>query len=135
MRSIKYIIIHCSATPEGRDVGIEEVRQWHLNRGWNDIGYHYFIELDGQCKPGRPEDIAGAHAYGYNQDSLGVCYAGGVDADMKPKDTRTECQKDQLLSLLKYLKEKYPKAQIIGHRDVSNKACPSFDAKSEYSLL
>jgi len=135
MRSIESIIVHCSATPEGRDVSTEEIRQWHLDRGWSDIGYHFVIELDGSLCDGRPVEFSGAHAKGHNSNSIGVCYVGGTDEDGEPKDTRTQEQKEALLDLLKQLKEDYPSAQIIGHRDVSEKACPSFDATEEYKDL
>jgi len=132
MRLIDKIIIHCSATPEGRDVSTEEIRQWHLDRGWSDIGYHYVIEIDGTVGDGRPVEIAGAHAKGHNGKSIGVCYVGGVDADMEPKDTRTQEQKEALDDLIRDLLEEYPDAEVYGHRDFSDKACPSFDAREEY---
>ena len=98
MRKINKIIVHCSATPEGRNVLISEVKRWHVEeRGWSDIGYHFVIELDGSVRIGRPIEIKGAHSKGNNHDSIGVCYIGGVDLDMKSKDTRTECQKESLV--------------------------------------
>lgn len=137
MRNINKIIVHCSATPEGKDVKTETIRGWHIKgNGWNDIGYHYVIELDGSVHKGRDESKVGAHCQGYNFNSIGVCYVGGVAKDGKtPKDTRTEKQKESLLVLLKELKAKYPRATIHGHREFAAKACPSFDAKSEYKDL
>lgn len=137
MRNINKIIIHCSATPEGKDVKTETIRGWHIKgNGWNDIGYHYVIELDGSVHKGRDESKVGAHCQGYNFNSIGICYVGGVAKDGKtPKDTRTEKQKESLLALLKELKAKYPRATIHGHREFAAKACPSFDAKSEYKDL
>lgn len=136
MRTIKKIIVHCSDTPEGRDVRAAEIKRWHTKeRGWNDIGYHYVIDLDGTIEPGRPIEVAGAHCTGYNADSIGICYVGGCDAKMHPKDTRTEEQKASLIMLLKYLVAKYPGTKIYGHRDFSSKACPSFDAKEEYKNI
>lgn len=132
MREITSIIVHCSATPEGRDVSTEEIRQWHLDRGWSDIGYHYVVELDGTIADGRPVEKVGAHASGHNKNSIGVCYVGGVDSNMEPKDTRTNEQAVSLVELIRDLKEQYPEASVIGHRDVSDKACPSFDAQAEY---
>ena len=135
-RQIKKIIVHCSATPEGRDVSTNEIKRWHTEeRGFSDIGYHYVIELDGTIVNGRPETRSGAHAKGHNKNSIGVCYVGGVDAEIKPKDTRTDEQLLSMLNLLKRLVEQNPEAEIIGHRDVSSKSCPSFDAKDEYSFL
>lgn len=133
-RKINKIIVHCSATPEGRDVKTETIRKWHVNDNhWNDIGYHYIIELDGTLHKGRDESVVGAHCSGQNTNSIGVCYVGGVARDGKtPKDTRTEAQKKTLETVLKFLKKKYPNASIYGHRDFAAKACPSFDAKQEY---
>lgn len=135
MRKITKIIVHCADTPEGRDDKAADIRRWHKARGFNDIGYHYVVDLDGTIEPGRDVTIAGAHATGYNADSIGVCYIGGADTDRKPKDTRTEEQKTALRLLLKYLVQKYPGAKIYGHRDFANKSCPSFDAKTEYKEL
>lgn len=135
MRKITKIIVHCADTPEGRDDKAADIRSWHKARGFNDIGYHYVVDLDGTIEPGRDVTIAGAHTTGHNADSIGVCYIGGADTDMKPKDTRTEEQKTALRLLLKYLVQKYPGAKIYGHRDFANKSCPSFDAKTEYEEL
>ena len=136
MRIINEIIIHCSATPEGKDYTVEQIRQWHKQRGFSDIGYHYVIYLDGSVHTGRPESQVGAHCLGHNSHSIGVCYIGGVAKDGKtPKDTRTDAQKESLIKLIKELKAKYPKATVHGHREYANKACPCFDAKNEYKNL
>ena len=135
-RNIKELIVHCSATPEGKDYSIDTIRQWHLQRGFSDIGYHYVIYRDGSIHIGRDESIIGAHCTGHNTNSIGVCYIGGCASDGKtPKDTRTTEQKQSLVKLLKELKTKYPQASIHGHRDFSSKACPSFDATKEYSSI
>ena len=135
-RTIKELIVHCSATPEGKDYSVDTIRQWHLQRGFSDIGYHYVIYRDGSIHIGRDESIIGAHCTGHNTNSIGVCYIGGCASDGKtPKDTRTTEQKQSLVKLLKELKTKYPKASIHGHRDFSSKACPSFDATKEYSSI
>ena len=137
MREINKLIIHCSATPEGKDIKTETIRSWHVNGNhWTDIGYHYVIELDGSVHKGRDESTIGAHCSGQNANSIGVCYVGGVAKDGKtPKDTRTEAQKQSLIKLLKQLKQKYPKATIHGHSEYANKACPCFNAKTEYEYL
>lgn len=135
-RTIKELIVHCSATPEGKDYSVDTMRQWHLQRGFSDIGYHYVIYRDGSIHIGRDESIIGAHCTGHNTNSIGVCYIGGCASDGKtPKDTRTTEQKQSLVKLLKELKTKYPQASIHGHRDFSSKACPSFDATKEYSSI
>lgn len=137
MRKIDKIIVHCSATPEGRDVKTETIRYWHVHDNkWVDIGYHYVIELDGSIHGGRSESKIGAHCVGQNANSIGVCYVGGLAKDGKTaQDTRTPEQKVALLKLLKHLRAKYPDAAICGHRDFSTKACPSFDAKNEYKNI
>jgi N-acetylmuramoyl-L-alanine amidase len=136
MRKINKIIIHCTATPEGRDVSISDVRRWHVeDRGWRDIGYHFLIQRDGTIDEGRPIEQTGAHTKGHNWDSIGIAYVGGMSKDMTdPKDTRTEEQKDALVDLLCQLHDCYG-GKIYGHRDFSSKACPSFDAKSEYENI
>lgn len=135
-RSIKEVIVHCSATPEGKDFTVADIKRWHLARGFSDIGYHYVIYRDGSIHIGRDESIIGAHCTGHNTNSIGVCYIGGCVSNGKtPKDTRTLQQKQSLVKLLKELKTKYPQASIHSHRDFANKACPSFDATKEYSSL
>ena len=135
MRKITEIIIHCAATKDGAKFTAEDIDRWHKQRGFDRIGYHYVIDLDGTIEPGRDLDCIGAHCKGHNVNSIGICYIGGVDANLKPKDTRTPEQKSSLLLLLKFLRAKFPDAKIYGHRDFSDKACPSFDAKTEYANL
>lgn len=135
-RNINELIVHCSATPEGKSFTTDDIKKWHLARGFSDIGYHYVIYLDGSVHAGRPIDKIGAHCTNHNSHSIGICYIGGVAKDGKtPKDTRTEAQKKSLIKLLKDLLVLYPKASIHGHRDFANKACPSFDATKEYSNI
>ena len=135
-RTITEIIVHCTATPEGREVSVGEIRQWHKQRGFSDIGYHYVIHLDGSIEDGRDVDLVGAHCTGHNTHSIGVVYVGGMDKqNQQPKDTRTNAQKAALMSVLIDLKHLYPDARICGHRDFANKACPSFDATKEYQKL
>ena len=135
MRQINKIIIHCSATPEGRKTSAEEIKSWHLERGFSDIGYHYIVHLDGSISYGRNIDKIGAHSRGQNKMSIGVCYIGGLDECLDPKDTRTPQQKESLLILLKTLKKIHSKAVIYGHRDFSEKACQSFNAFDEYKFI
>lgn len=133
-RRIDEIIVHCTATKEGEKHTVEEIRAWHKKQGWADIGYHYVVLLDGNVQTGRDVHVAGAHCAGHNTHSIGVVYVGGVGSDGRtPKDTRTEAQRAALRSLLYALRHEYPSARIFGHRDFSSKACPSFDARFEYS--
>lgn len=141
-RTINEIIVHCTATPEYKHYTVTDIRRWHTTpvskggRGWSDIGYHYVVDLDGTVEEGRDVDISGAHCVGHNTHSIGVCYVGGMTMDNKQsKDTRTELQKNALLSLLIDLKKIYRNASIHGHRDFANKDCPSFDATAEYRRL
>lgn len=134
-RRIDKIIIHCSATPEGRDFTVAQIRQWHLARNFSDIGYHYVIYRDGTVHTGRSEDKIGAHTTGYNSHSIGICYIGGNATDGKtPKDTRTTAQRKALVRLVARLRKKYPGASIHGHNEFANKACPSFIVKNDPDL-
>lgn len=149
-RVIDYLVVHCTATREGQEISVQQIRDWHVKgRGWSDIGYHYIIDIDGNVHEGRPVTRQGAHVKGYNKKSIGIVYVGGVDKNMTPKDTRTDAQKAELETLLCKLKEFYPNAEIKGHRDFSpdrnnngiiepfewTKVCPCFDAEIEYKNL
>lgn len=130
MRPINKIILHCSATLEGKDFTVADIDKWHKARGWQGIGYHYVVYRDGSVHIGRSEDKVGAHTSGYNANSIGVCYIGGVASDGKtPKDTRTNEQKVALRDLVAKLEAKYPNATIHGHYEFAAKACPSFKIK------
>lgn len=134
------IVIHCSATPEGREHNVADLRAWHLARGFSDVGYHYVVRLDGTVEAGRGEEYVGAHCVesGMNRRSIGVCYVGGMDRGMKsPKDTRTEAQRRSLLELVRQLQKKYgiPDGRVFGHRDFAKKACPSFDVRTMFSVV
>lgn len=132
MREINKIIVHCSATKEGVDVSASTIDSWHKERGWRGIGYHYVIALDGKIEYGRNINETGAHVRNHNRRSIGICYIGGLDAGMNPKDTRTKEQKESMLDLLKTLKRLHPVATIHGHNEFSAKACPCFDVQEEY---
>lgn len=133
MNKVDKIIIHCTATPEGRNVQFADVESWHKKAGYKKIGYHYLILLNGTIVKGRDESEVGAHTVGQNDKSIGVCYVGGLDKNMKPKDTRTPHQTTAMIRLIKELKGRYPNAVVYGHRDFARKACPSFDAKAEFA--
>ena len=135
MREINEIIIHCTATPEGRLVSVEEIDQWHQDRGWSGIGYHYIIHMDGSISNGRPISKIGAHTKGHNSHSIGIAYIGGIDSAGKAADTRTKAQKQAFVRLIKKLDDLYTIKKISGHRDYANKACPCFDASTYMELL
>lgn len=136
MRNINEIIIHCSATAEGKDFNAADIDRWHKQRGFKKIGYHYVIKLDGTIEKGRGVEEVGAHCLNHNKNSIGICYIGGLASDGKtPKDTRTTEQKKSLWKLIVELLIKYPNATIHGHREFANKACPCFDAKKEYQCI
>lgn len=132
MRKINKIIIHCSATRPDMDIGVAEIRDWHVNgNGWDDVGYHYIIRRDGTLESGRSEDVTGAHTYGHNHHSIGVCLvggspsvAGGVECNFTLKQWR------QLEKIVYGLKQKYPNAEVLGHNNFTSlKTCPTFDVK------
>lgn len=130
MRKINKIILHCAATPEGKDYTVAQIDAWHRARKFNGIGYHYVIYRDGTVHPGRPVERAGAHCTGQNANSIGVCYIGGCAADGKtPKDTRTAAQRTAMERLVRELMAKYPGATVHGHNEFAAKACPSFNVK------
>ncbi len=136
MRKIRKIIVHCTATPEGRDVSVEELDRWHRQRGFRCVGYHYVVGLDGTVREGRSVHEVGAHCLGQNTDSIGVAYVGGLAADGKtPADTRTCGQKAALRELVIRLKKDYPGVTVHSHYEFAAKACPCFDAAKEYGCL
>lgn len=136
MRNINYIAIHCTATqPESSISSIQNY--WKNNLGWKNPGYHYIIDRFGNVVNLLPIELVSNGVQGYNSQTINISYVGGIDKSGKPKDTRTEAQKQSILKILKELRVKFPKAKIQGHRDFPNvkKACPSFDAKKEYRLI
>lgn len=132
-RRITEIIVHCTATPDGRDVSVDTIRGWHIGQGWKDIGYHWVVGLDGVPRPGRPEAQVGSHVAGHNTGTLGVVYVGGVAAVAKtPKDTRTVAQRAGLLTIVRALIARYPTiTKVTGHNQYAAKACPSFDVRRD----
>ena len=133
MRRIDRIIVHCSATNPEQDFCAADIDRWHKAKGWSGIGYHYVVKLDGTIEKGRTVEKAGAHAFGYNKRSIGLCYIGGVDMDGNPTDTRTVSQKLAMRIFIHMLKNDYPNATVHSHSEFSKKACPSFNAKKEYN--
>ena len=149
MRKIDLIVIHCSGNKEGSELRIDYIDKLHKKKGWAGVGYHFVIPVDGEIEIGRPIEKVGAHAYGYNKHSIGICYIGGLDENGKPKDTRTDTQENSILDLLEELRIKFPEAKILGHRDLSPdidgdgviepfefiKSCPCFDATEQYQKI
>lgn len=128
------IILHCSATPKGRDVKTATIKTWHTSppRNWSDIGYHYVIELDGKIKSGRPMYRSGAHTKGHN-NSVGICYVGGLSLDGKTsEDTMTKAQVAALKSLVKTIRKRHGNLTLHGHNEFSNKDCPSFNVVQKF---
>jgi len=141
MREIKKLILHCSATVEGKDYSVKEIRKWHMRepRNWSDIGYHYVIRNDenGTIERGRPVERQGAHTLGENSSSVGICYIGGVDKDIKAKDTMTLCQEESFLKLVESLRLVFGEdLPVYGHNDFTNqKECPSFKVSEKFPKL
>ena len=145
MRSINLAVWHCSATKEGEHYDANAIDKWHKARGFRKIGYHVVILLDGSVEFGREIWEIGAHAKGYNRNSIGICYIGGLDFEAHAKDTRTPAQRKTMKDLKKYLDYMYPGIKHVGHRDLSvdlngdgvisksewMKQCPCFEVKTE----
>ena len=129
MRNINEIIIHCAATKPSMDIGVDEIRDWHVNgNGWADCGYHRVIRRDGTIEQGRPLEIAGAHCYGHNGESVGICLVGGIDEDGKSENNFTDEQFDSLERLVLEFLHDFPSIKkVSGHSDYANKACPCFN--------
>ena len=136
MRHLDKIILHCSATREGQHITVDTMREWHLKRGWSDIGYHYVIYIDGSVHEGRPIEKTGAHTKGQNTGSIGICYVGGVEQDGKTaKDTLNELQETAMVNLIKALREQYGDMTLHGHNEFAAKACPSFKVYEKFDWL
>jgi N-acetylmuramoyl-L-alanine amidase len=128
MRNIDKVIIHCSATREGQDnINAKVIDRWHRARGWNGIGYHFVILINGTIEYGRDLNKIGSHTRGQNTGSIGICYVGGVEKDGKtPKDTRTDAQKESINLLVSLFKNIHKELTVHGHNEFSSKACPSY---------
>ena len=130
--SWKYIMIHCTATPADRKLTVKDIDRYHKERGFKSIGYHFVVHQDGQIDEGRSLAQPGAHCYGWNSSAIGIAYIGGLDEKGNPADTRTEAQKESLHELVKRLKSLIEIKRVLGHNEVSDKACPCFDVKNEF---
>lgn len=129
-RNIDMLIVHCAATQPTQDIGVAEIRQWHTEKGWSDVGYHYVIRRNGTIEDGRAEDSIGAHTVGYNARSIGICMVGGINKKGAAESNFTPPQWLALERLLRVLRAKYPAATIHGHREFAKKDCPSFDVQA-----
>lgn len=136
MRHINTIVIHCSATPPNMDIGAKEIREWHLQRGWSDIGYHYVIRRNGNIELGRPVERIGAHVRGFNRYSIGICLVGGLEKSREDDrrtfaaENYTEAQWFNLQFLVKSLLAEHSSiASVCGHNDMpgTSKSCPNFN--------
>lgn len=126
MRPIKSFVVHCADTPASMDIGVEEIDQWHRQRGWVGIGYHYVIRRDGTVEEGRPVELPGAHVRGHNKYTIGICLVGG-----KGGFNFTIAQMDALRILKIQLEQRFGSKPWVGHKDLdSSKTCPNFDVKS-----
>lgn len=110
------------------DIGVDEIRKWHTDKGWADVGYHYVVRRGGKVEKGRQDEQVGAHVEGHNATSIGICCVGGVNASNAPDSNFTRQQWAALEILVKRLTTDYPDAQVVGHRSYSTKSCPSFDS-------
>lgn len=129
-RNIKYIVVHCTATPP--ETSIDSIlRYWKENLGWKNPGYHYIIKRNGEIVNLFPEDKVSNGVKGYNQNSVHISYIGGVDKNNLPVDNRSDAQIHAMFGKLVALSDKYPNATILGHRDFPGvtKMCPSFDVR------
>lgn len=129
--SVKYLVLHCSATRCNQDYRVEQMRRDHKKRGFYDIGYHFYVRRDGTMTQHRRLLEVGAHARPYNRCSIGICYEGGLDENGKPSNTLTAAQYERLETLFRELHQLFPKAEIVGHRDLPGttpKECPCLDA-------
>lgn len=129
---IHFIVVHCSATPPGMDIGADEIRKWHVEKnGWRDIGYNDVIRRDGRLEAGRAYGETLAHATGFNSNSVAVCLVGGVSDHGAPQANFQKAQFDTLRIWIAFMQAKYPGAKLRGHRDLPNvnKDCPCFDVQ------
>ena len=134
-RHIDLLVIHCADTYKRMLVGAKEITQWHMDKGWSDCGYHFIINRVGTVETGRNLNVSGAHARGYNKNSIGVCLVGGRSDNDKPEDNFTAEQKKTLAALIILLKAEYPDADIKGHNELSSKTCPNFNVKEFMSNI
>jgi len=133
MRKISLIVLHCDGIRPEQHNSVESIGNYHRTKGWNGIGYHFWVSRDGTAYPGRALEKAGAHCVGHNRHSVGICYEGGLDSAGESADTRTPQQVKALRKLVEQMHAHFPDAVIVGHHDLNpDKPCPCFDAVSEY---
>ena len=130
-RKIKFIVLHCTATqPEATVKAIQNC--WRETLKWNNPGYHFIIERDGEVIQLQHIDKIANGVAGNNEHAIHISYIGGIDRKGKPIDNRTTPQKDSMFDKVVELSERYPDAKVVGHRDFPGvrKACPSFDVRA-----
>lgn len=127
-KSTNKLIVHCADTYAHMDIGAREINNWHIDRGWSGIGYHFVVRRDGTVENGRAINQVGAHCKGFNSESIGICLVGGRGDQGQPEDNFTESQMETLGFLIDSLEGDYPDADVFGHNDLNpHKFCPSFD--------
>lgn len=148
-KETKYIVVHCSDTKASQDIGAAEIKSWHTSpppagRGWSDIGYALVIRRSGAAEAGRDADHdgdtfddIGAHVAGYNAKAVGVCMVGGKGSDGKPQNNFTKEQFATLARVVRQLKQRFPQAEVVGHRDIPGvaKDCPCFDVRAWWASV
>lgn len=129
--TVKYLVVHCSATQAKKDIGAKEIDRMHRQRGFLKIGYHFVVRRSGVIEEGRKLTEVGAHVEGFNSQSIGICLVGGATPDLKPEANFTDDQYAALAELLTKLRLQFPKADVLGHRDFKGvkKDCPCFSVK------
>jgi hypothetical protein len=138
---VEYIVIHCSYTRPSQDIGVEDIRRWHRDKGWLDVGYHAVIRRDGTVEPGRAVDVRGAHCLGYNDKSIGICLVGGLaeDADPESQEAVDNFTPEQMSALNVWVTVinfiRFPNAKIVGHRDLDpSRECPGFEVSEALAV-
>lgn len=128
---VNKVVVHCTYTYPDMDIGVDEIRQWHVrDNGWKDVGYHYIIRRDGTVEQGRPENVMGSHVRGHNQGSLGIAMVGGKARQGELGTNFTSAQWHTLANLVKNLVAVH-NCEVVGHNDLDkSKTCPTFDVKS-----
>lgn len=138
MNPITHIVVHYAATYPDQNITAADIDLWHRQRGFNRIGYHWFIRRDGTEEQGRPEHVIGAHVANQNTGKIGICWAGGLDRATGPNvghDNRTPAQTETLIRRIRDIKRRWPAAEVVGHRDLAATQCPGFDVRAWWASV